>query len=151
MAPPSKHPSTRARRNVTSTASTLTADPSIIAPDLPEHLRDCELTVEWWVDVWRSPMAPEFLDADKHGLIMLAQVVHDFWAADGPKAPKLRKDLIGEIRLQRNRFGLTPMDRRSLQWQIEETEEAMRRGAAAAPPVTNEPPANDPRTALHAV
>src|SRR3712207_4512234 len=111
MPVPPKHPSTRARRNRTSTAAQLRRDPTVKAPKLPDRPWH-EQTAAWWADVWASPMAPEFDDSDRHGLLALAVLVDDFWTAE---TPTLRRDLAGEIRLQTQRFGLSPIDRRRLQ------------------------------------
>jgi hypothetical protein len=147
--PAPKHPSTRARRNKTTTAATLRADPAVTAPDLPD--RDWHpMTSAWWADVWASPMAPEFDGSDRHGLYALAMLVEDFWTADTARE---RKDLAAEIRQQGQRFGLSPIDRRRLQWEIERTEAAKdqgsRRRAAKAPARTT--PDQDPRAILRAV
>lgn len=145
--PQPKHPSVRARRNKTTTAATLrpqTGQPDV--PPLPERDGGWHpLTLKWWVDVWRSPMAPEYDSSDIHGLYLLAALVDAFWLAPS-------KDLAAEIRLQRQSFGLSPMDRRRLQWEIERTEEAQdrgakRRGTQARPPAAGA----DPRQVLRAV
>lgn len=148
--PAPKHASTRQRRNRTSTAATLVADPKLKAPALPAREWH-EQTLSWWSDVWSSPMAPEYDESDHHGLFALAMLVDDFWST--PDA-KLRRDLAAEIRQQRQCFGLTPIDRRRLQWEIERSEDAQDRGrkrrgqpATAAPPT----PAGDPRAVLRAV
>lgn len=143
--PAPKHPSTRSRRNKTSTAATLVRDPSITAPDLPADHDWHPQTLEWWRDVWASPMAPEYDESDRHGLLMLAVLVDDFW-----RHPKWTT--AAEIRLQRQCFGLTPIDRRRLQWEIERVDEAQDRGnrrrAATAPPPAA---VDDPRAVLRAV
>ncbi len=147
--PAPKHPSTRARRNKPSTAAVLHADHAIVAPELPD-LDWHSLTLSWWRDIWASPMAPEFDDSDRHGLIQLAMLVNDFWMADGWRE---RRDIAAEIRQQGQRFGLSPIDRRRLQWEIERSEEAQDRGAArrtrSAP--AKPQPAGDPRAALRAL
>lgn len=145
--PTPKHPSTRTRRNKTSTAATLTADPKVKAPTLPKRGGWHEMTRAWWADIWSSPMAPEFDDSDKHGLFALALLVDDFWTADSASD---RIKLAAEIRQQGQRFGLSPIDRRRLQWEIERTEEAQQKGASrrAAP---KKKPAVDPRGTLRAV
>jgi hypothetical protein len=142
--PDPKHPSVRNRRNRTTTASTLRVVHDVQEPDLPAQ--DWHpLTLRWWSDVWASPMAPEYDPSDLHGLFMLAVLVNAFWTAPSPA-------LAAEIRLQRQCFGLTPIDRRRLQWEIERTEEAQDKGArrrAAAPsPV---PASADPRDVLRAL
>jgi hypothetical protein len=148
--PSPKHPSTRARRNRTSTAAQLKADPSITAPALPTRSWH-HMTAAWWRDVWASPMAPEFDDSDKHGLFALAVLVDDFWSAD---SPTMRRDLAAEIRQQSQRFGLSPIDRRRLQWEIERTEEAQDRGErrrTRAAEASSRSAGGDPRAVLRAL
>jgi hypothetical protein len=146
--PAPKHPSVRARRNKTSTAATLSAVHDVQAPPLPTRLWH-EQTRAWWSDLWASPMAPEYDESDRHGLFALAVLVDDFWRTEDPK---LRKEIAAEIRQQRQGFGLTPIDRRRLQWEIERVDEAQDRGERrrAATPKPSAP-AGDPRGVLHAV
>lgn len=119
MPPLPKHPSTRARRNKVAGARTLTA---VVEPEIPELPPDADvvwhsLTVSWWNDIWSSPMAPEYEESDVHGLFVLAMLVNAFWTEPA-------QTLAAEIRLQRQCFGLTPIDRRRLQWEIERAETA---------------------------
>jgi hypothetical protein len=123
--PAPKPASTRARRNKTSTAATIKADASIVAPELPERDDWHPMVLQWWRDLWASPMAPEYDDADRHGLFELALLRNDFWSAETASA---RKEAASEIRLQDQRFGLSPIDRRRLQWEIERTDEAQEKG-----------------------
>lgn len=147
--PAPKSAGTRARRNKSSTSSTLKADAAIIAPELPAH--DWHpMTLEWWRDLWASPMAPEYDDSDRHGLFKLALLQNDFWTAESARD---RKEASAEIRLQEQRFGLSPIDRRRLQWEIEKSEEAVergakRRGSTRAP---SKATGTDPRTVLRAL
>lgn len=146
--PAPKHESVRARRNRTTTAAKLHLVHDVETPALPPDRTWHQETVDWWQDVWASPMAPEFHSSDVHGLFVLAVLIDDFWTSTG----KDRKELAGEIRLQRQCFGLTPMDRRRLQWEIERTDEAQARGAQRRNAATPKAPAKkDPRTALSAV
>lgn len=79
-------------------------------------------------------MAPEFLKADRHGLFALAVLVDDFWTSDSRKE---RMQLMAEIRQQRVCFGLTPIDRRRLQWEVGKVEQAAKkRGAGTTPSTT---------------
>jgi hypothetical protein len=122
--PPPKSSKTRARRTKTSTAAKLRVVPIPEKPELPKRPEDDPwhpMVIHFWDDVWASPMADEFLDADLHGLFKLAQLEQDFWSARSPTA---RKEAATEIRLQRQCFGLTPLDRRRLQWEIDRGEEA---------------------------
>lgn len=68
-------------------------------------------------------MAPEYDDSDIHGLYLLADLIDCYWAADHAKG-MTKKELAAEIRLQRACFGLTPIDRRRLQWEIERADQA---------------------------
>ncbi len=103
------------------------------------------MVVAWWKDLWSSPMANEYVESDKHGLFLLA-VLHDqFWCTG-------EREIAGEIRLQEQRFGLSPMDRRRLQWQVATTEERLRKGGKPAPRAAAQPArANDPRKVLSMV
>lgn len=147
--PAPKHASTRTRRNRTATAATLTtpAKAAKVPPlpslaDQPWH----PMTVAWWDDLWRSPMAPEYDPSDIHGLYLLATLVNGFW--ENPS-----KELAAEIRLQRQCFGLTPIDRRRLQWEIERSDEAQDRGRRrrSTTPKPAADPGADPRAVLRAV
>jgi hypothetical protein len=99
------------------------------------------LVLERWAAVWASPMAVEFLDADVHGLFVLADLWDLYWRGD--------KDRAAEIRLQEQRFGLSSLDRRRLQWEVERVEQAQKR--RPIPPVAQKRPMKDPRAFLKAV
>jgi hypothetical protein len=94
-------------------------------------------------------MAPEYDDSDRHGLVMLAVLVDEFWVCTSV-ADQLK--LMAEIRQQSQRFGLSPMDRRRLQWEIERTEDAQAKGARrrAVSPKSSKASV-DPRGVLRAV
>jgi hypothetical protein len=131
----------------------LSRDVEVEAPDLPEIDRDWHpLVLEWWEDVWDSPMAQEYDASDVHGLYALALVVDDFWKAESISA---RKEASQEIRLQGLRFGLSPLDRRRLQWEIEKAEDAQNRAKKrkAREEASSRGPgiAGDPRAALRAL
>lgn len=117
--PAPKSPALRQRRNATTTRAALPAA-AVMAknavPSLPEgewHPR----VQEWWRTVWRSPMAAEFLKSDEvGGLYLLADLYQARWTCrDDAKA---LVEVAKEIRLQEVRFGLSPMDRRRLQWEV---------------------------------
>lgn len=148
MPPPPKEPSTRARTNRSSTRTTLTATSSRQAPDLPELHEDGwhPMTIRWWIDVWSSPMADEYLVADEHGLYRLAVLVNDFWR-------RPTKDVAAEIRLQEQRYGLSPLDRRRLEWTVEQATEAKDRGRQRRERQGVKQPskADDPRRAFSVV
>lgn len=144
--PTPKPNGTRARRNKSATAATLLTSIEVEAPDLPSRAWH-PMTLAWWADLWSSPMAPEFTDSDRHGLFQLAALQDDFWTADTPKD---RVEAAKEIRLQSQRYGLSPIDRRRLQWEIERTEDAVTKGAArrGRQPSAQPSAKDDPRLAL---
>lgn len=155
MPPLPKPAATRQRRNKTSTRATLPSESDSKngkVPALPKrrprtgswHPR----VVAWWQSVWRSPMASEFLDADRPRLEMIAELHQKFWMAadEGESVTKLA----GEIRQQELLFGLTPMDRRRLQWEVEKGESAAERTTTRKARKTA-PPKEDPRTLLKVV
>ena len=94
-------------------------------------------TQEFWADIWSSPMANEYhRRSDRHGLYRLAVLIDDFWTA-----PSADKNV--EIRLAQKDYGLTPLDRRRLEWTIASAEKASeeRRTKKASKPKGG----NDPR------
>jgi hypothetical protein len=138
--PPPKAPELRQRTNKATTRATL----SLVAsrrrvPPLPDQHEWHPLTVAWWRDTWRSPMAAEFLPADVHALYLLADLIDQYW-----REPDVK--LANEIRQQRQCFGLTPLDRRRLEWQVERVEAATRKSTPPPPA-----PTDDPRRVLSAV
>lgn len=146
-----KHASTRARANKASTAATLyPRDASEIEiPELPDLFdQDGEVvpwrpeTVEWWEEVWCSPMAGEFVDSDVQGLYRLAILVDNFW--NDPSAKNH-----AEIRISQQEYGLTPYSRRRLEWTVETAEDAKARGRrreSVTPPQPHA--AHDPRLSI---
>lgn len=101
------------------------------------------MVVAWWADVWRSPMASEYLKVDVRGLYRLAMLEQDFWAA-GSRSGRLA--VAAEIRHAAIAFGLTPIDRRRLQWEVDKGEEAAAKTAKRRAPAPD--PAKDPRAVL---
>lgn len=146
-----KHPSARQRRNKVTSAAVLRAVEAPSIPPLPDAPGGGDwhpMVLDYWERVWSSPMAPEYDAADFPRLVMCAVLHQDFWCGMSPTA---RKEAATEIRLQERMFGLTPYDRRSLQWQIEQGESAeekteRRRKSRAPQPV--EVTGDDPRALL---
>ena len=146
-----KHPSTRARRNVASTAATLSSNvrPGPV-PALPKTRDWSPLTLAWWKDLWHSPMSAEYHESDRHQIVVLAMLMDDFFTAE---SRTMRKEISGEIRQHRTAFGMTPYDRRKLEWTIESAEEAKDRGKHRRQRGSAATPASvaDPRNVLRAV
>lgn len=156
MPQPKKHASTRARRNRASTAATLqptTLDVGAV-PELPERADGWHpLTRQWWVDVWTSPMSVEWHPAtDLHNVFAAAMHYDDMWRAESATD---RQKADAAFQKREAALGLTPYDRRRLEWTIATAEDAKERGArrrqsasTAAPAPTGKP---DPRAALSVV
>jgi hypothetical protein len=106
------------------------------------------MTQQWWTDLWDSAMAPEYADADRHGLYRYAMLVNDFWMAD----EKGRREI--QVRLEKADadYGTNPMARRRLEWQIEAAEDSKAKGKKRRgddqPPVDPPEPGSDPRLKL---
>lgn len=146
--PAPKPANLRQRRNkktgATSLANAESNDKKEKVPSLqnPDKRKFHRLTRQWWKRVWESPMASEFLPTDVDGLARLALLVDDYYN-------KPHKDLMSEIRLQEARFGLSPVDRSRLQWEVQKGEEAERK---RKPPKNKYPASNkDPRGILGVV
>jgi hypothetical protein len=106
---------------------------------LPWH----PLTLAWWRDVWKSEVAVNYLNVDRHGLFRLAVLVDKFWR-DSDSGFGVR-EIGAEIRLQQQAYGNTPLDRTRLQWEVEHPEPEKEPAEAEAPPVL------DPRKVLRAL
>jgi hypothetical protein len=82
--------------------------PPLLHPDDREW-HPC--TIAWWNRVWQSPMADQYLPSDQDGLLRLALLVDSYYKTPLPA-------YLAEIRLQESRFGLSPLDRSRLQWEM---------------------------------
>lgn len=143
--PAPKPTSLRQRTNKKAGAGTIEAPahpkvPSIPNPDGREWH---PLTVKDWKHAWSSPMSSQWLDTDADAIGRLAILWDEFY-----KRPSA--DALKEIRLQSALFGLSPLDRSRLQWEVTRGEEAeqKRRPKSPMPPRTG---TRDPRAILMAV
>ena len=104
----------------------LPAEPEgVVVPPLPGAGRLLKSTREWWETVWTSPMASVYLPADVPALARLARLV------DAEARGDVNGVGLSEIRRLEDAFGLSPMARRRLQWEIDQA----RGGAAGVVPV----------------
>jgi len=101
------------------------------------------MTLEVWREWWESEMAGEWLQTDIAGLGLVAILYDDFY-----RRPNV--DTLKEIRLQRQCFGLTPIDRSRLQWEIFKGEESERKRTRPER-TTSRVGKQDPRRILTAV
>ncbi len=108
----------------------------------PDKRKFHRLTRAWWKRVWTSPMAGEYLPTDVDGLARVALLVDEYY-----KKPK--KETLAEIRLQEARFGLSPVDRSRLQWEVFKGEEAERK--RKPPKQQHQASSKDPRGILGVV
>jgi hypothetical protein len=100
-----------------------------------------KLTLEAWAHAWSSPMASQWIQTDIDAIGRLAILWDAFYCR--PSA-----DTMKEIRLQSALFGLSPLDRSRLQWEVSRGEEAERkRKPSATTPVAS----GDPRKLLRMV
>ncbi len=146
--PKGRHPKPahmRQNRTKKSGAATLTTpEESVKIPALqnPDKRKFHRLTRAWWKRVWNSPMASEYLETDIDGLARVALLVDNYY-----KHP--HKDLMSEIRLQEARFGLSPVDRSRLQWEVFKGEEAEKK--RKPPKMEHATSGKDPRGILGVV
>jgi hypothetical protein len=82
-------------------------------------------------------MATQWVETDFDGLSRLAILWDEY--NKKPTVP-----VLAEIRLQEQRFGLSPLDRSRLQWEIRRADAAERKGTPEAPKT----PTKDPRKLL---
>jgi hypothetical protein len=134
--PQPKDPAVLRRRNKTATRAVLKPNENPEIPDLPKGLRWRVQVKEWWTRAWSSPMVPEWTESDVDALYLAARLMQQFW--DPETTPNVCRGLAGEIRQLLAQCGLTPMARRSLQWEIERAEAAQestaKRRAGRKPP-----------------
>lgn len=83
-------------------------------------------TKQWWDTIWASPMVAEWVDADVPDLLAIAVMVDEFWRSGDTR-------IHAEVRMASREFGLTPMSRRSLQWEIKRLQEPKRPTEAPRP------------------
>jgi hypothetical protein len=114
-------------------------------PELPAHPDGRTwhaYTVESWCRAWGSAMASQWLPTEFDGVFRLAMKWDDYYL-------KGRASDLGEIRLQEQRFGLSPLDRSRLQWEVNRGDEATRKLRQRIQPSARV--SGDPRKLLTAV
>src|SRR5690242_8692480 len=122
MPPLPKHPGVRARTNRTSTRALLSPVADSEMPELPEWCEWHPAVQDWWEDAWSSPMVPEWTTSDRHTLHLAARLMQTIWSEQ--TSPTARSAATAEVRLLLRECGLTPMSRRTLQWEICRAEES---------------------------
>jgi hypothetical protein len=145
--PPPKAAGTRARRNKTSTATVLHLVESTESTwELPTRgdLATWEpLAVRFWSDVVAQLLpSGQLVPTDFAELYALTDLIHRRWSEDGGVRYS------SEIRLAGQRFGITPLDRRRLQWEVEKVEAAVDARKSRRRPTPVGRAKSDPRSAL---
>lgn len=166
--PVPKEPSKRARGNKTSTKAVLSAVVDHEVPPMPDPkdwlsrpiVDGEEMSLEtgeidwspavkkWWTTIWESPMSNEYHESDTAQLHLACFYLHQVTnpyikMAERLSAAKAHEGCV------RN-FGLSPMSRRSLQWEIERVNEAQdkrKKRARASEEPKPAAPGYDPRDA----
>jgi hypothetical protein len=118
--PPAKPASQRRRANKTTGRRTLPASPPrrrvpALGPRKPTWLK---ATREYWKTIWASPMATTWIEADVPALRRLAVLVELVGRG------QVSAMHLAEIRQLEDRFGLSPLARRRLEWELEQGREA---------------------------
>lgn len=148
--PMPKDPMLRQRRNKASTKAVLSAevDEKRRSPRLPKRDDGKEwhdLTRAFWRSLWKSPMASEYLDADIHALYRLTVLIDQFW-----REPTV--SLEAQIARAQAAFGLTPLDRRRLEWSVAQAEQAQQKRQQRRPAeVMPMAPSDDPRSMFRVI
>lgn len=143
MGPPPKPSFLRQRTNKKAGASVIEAPESPDVPAIPNPDKRTwhPLTKKAWSHAWSSPMASQWLETDVDALGRLAVLWDEFYKAPDSK-------VMAEIRLQEQRFGLSPLDRSRLQWEVRRGEDAERKRQQ---PAIKRASSGDPRSVLMAV
>jgi hypothetical protein len=131
---PPKHPAVRQRRNKVSTAAKIELQ-GLKKGTLPPG-EWSPFAREMWEAIWKSPLSGEYAQEDYYALVIAFHGLEAFL-----KEPSVQ----GSVAVLRalSPFGLTPFDRRRLNWTIKAPEPAKRERA-----VTSSRPMADPRDAL---
>ena len=82
------------------------------------------MTRAWWSTIWASPMVHEWVDADVPGLIALAMLWDGFYRTGDPRTH-------AEARMATREFGLSPLSRRQLQWEVKRLDPAKKKATPA--------------------
>lgn len=131
----------RQRRNKKPTAATVTATnadtPNRELPPHPSGDAWHPLTLMWWGHVWSSAIAERYVQTDADGLFALAILKDRYWL--NPSTT-----LMTEIRLQEDRFMLSPRARAAAQVEFARADEAEKKRK----PVEPKRDRKDPRIGL---
>ena len=125
--PPPSDPNKKTRTNKTSTRATLGIIENPDIPPMPpagDYVGEAwnPAVVRWWNDIWSSPMSSEFMSSDIHGLYLGCKQLHE--SLNQANKPTDQASFMTKFEQTIRNFGLNPMARRALQWEIERGTEA---------------------------
>jgi phage terminase small subunit len=113
MPPP---PKTRKRRPSGKAVVLPAEPPKRRQPRCPSGLGDDAR--EYWAAIWASPMSIQYQDADAYGIRRLVTIYDQIIGMQKDGNPRYAT-LAEELRQLEDRYGLSPMSRRRLEWRIE--------------------------------
>lgn len=164
--PNPKDPQTKSRGKKASTKAVLSVVVDHEVPEMPDpadwlsrpRINGVEVTVgdddqpvqwsaavvKWWNTIWSSPMSNEFHESDTAQLDLACFYLHQVTNPYIKMAERLAAAAKYESCVRN--FGLTPMSRRSLQWEIEKVTDAQARNRRRK----NEDPLEPAAPAAHA-
>ncbi len=108
-------------------------NPGVEVPMLPKTFKWTAKGKRYWQKIWESPMAVTYIDADLPGLERMTMLVEIISTGD------ITQGILSELRQLEDRFGLSPLARRRLQWDIDKA------NGLHNPPVEPDEPKDDER------
>lgn len=110
------------------------------APKPKTTVELCPVAMDYWKTLWASPMALVYTDADVFPLSRMAVLVHE---------RETERSTAGdsELRQLEDRFGVSPLARRRLNWEIDQAGKAAE-DAQPDPPSRPTRTKGDPRLSL---
>lgn len=75
-----------------------------------------EPVVQWWNDIWTSPMSNEFVDSDIHGLYLACYYLHESLNPWYKLTERLTAAKMFEATVKN--YGLNPSSREQLRWSV---------------------------------
>lgn len=125
--PSPKDPAARARRNKTSTKAVIRRPNDPLIPKLPSRrgMKTWRVsTRKWWEAFWSSPMATQIDTESEYHIILRYAVLKDaFEEATSEGLVDRMVKISAELRMIEKDYGMTPMPRRTLQWEIDWTQD----------------------------
>lgn len=110
------------------------------APAPKTSVELCEVALAYWEALWASPMALVYTDVDVFPLSRMAVLVHERETARSREGDS-------ELRQLEDRFGVSPLARRRLNWEIDQAGKAAE-DAGPEPPVRPTRTKGDPRLSI---